>query len=54
MSAASIGIALLPGLAGVLADAVNLEIIVPFVLANSIMMLLLNEVILHLLQRREN
>jgi fucose permease len=54
MSAASIGIALLPGLAGVLADAVNLEIIVPFVLANSIMMLLLNEVILRLLQRREN
>jgi fucose permease len=54
MSAASIGIAILPGLAGVLADASNLEIIVPFVLINGIILLLLNEVILYLLRTRVN
>jgi fucose permease len=54
MSAASIGIAILPGLAGVLADAISLEIIVPFVLINGVILFLLNEVILYLLRTRVN
>lgn len=50
MSAAGIGIAILPGLAGVLADAINLEVIVPFLLLNAIALLLLNEIILRFLK----
>jgi fucose permease len=52
VSAASIGIALLPGLAGVLADSINLEVIIPFVLVVSLIMLLLNEIILRLVQSK--
>jgi fucose permease len=53
MSAASIGIAVLPGLAGVLADATGLEVIVPFLLINSIALLLVYELILRLLKVSE-
>lgn len=52
MSAASIGVAALPGLAGVLADSITLEIIAPFLLINSLILLLLNETILRLSRRK--
>jgi fucose permease len=47
IAAASLGIAALPGLAGVLAENMGLEIIGPFLLAASIVMFLLHEVIVH-------
>jgi len=54
MSAASIGIAILPGLAGVLAESISLEIIAPFLLVGSIILFLLNETILRISATRAN
>ncbi len=47
VAAASLGIAALPGLAGVLAESIGLEIIGPFLLVASIVMVLLHEMIVH-------
>ena len=47
VSAASLGIAILPGLAGVLAENLGLEVIGPFLLVASVAMFLLHETIVH-------
>jgi len=47
VSAASLGIAILPGLAGVLAENLGLEVIGPFLLIVSTAMFLLHETIVH-------
>jgi len=48
VAAGSVGVALLPGFAGVLAKSLGLEIVGPFLFAASIMLLLLHEAIAHL------
>ena len=53
VGAANLGIALLPGLAGVLAARLSLEIIGPFLFIASLAMLILYELILHS-ERRED
>jgi fucose permease len=45
VAAASLGATFLPGLAGVLAERMGLEVIGPFLLAASVMLLLLHEVL---------
>ena len=45
VGAASLGIALVPGFAGVLAESRSLEIIAPFLVVASVTMLLLHEAI---------
>jgi fucose permease len=47
VAAASLGVALLPGLAGVLAENLGLEVIGPFLLVASIVMSVLYEMIVH-------
>ena len=47
VAAASLGVALLPGLAGVLAEDLGLEVIGPFLLVASIVMSVLYEMIVH-------
>jgi fucose permease len=49
---ASIGFAILPGLAGVLAERIGLEAIGPFLILSAVFMLLTNEVIVRTLRRR--
>lgn len=48
---ASIGFAVLPGLAGILAEKAGLETLGPFLIVSSVLMLLTNEAVLRLLQR---
>jgi len=48
VAAGSVGVALLPGFAGVLAKSLGLEIVGPFLFAASIVLLLLHEAIAHL------
>jgi fucose permease len=53
VAAASLGIAILPGLAGVLAQRMGLEVIGPFLVTLSVGMILLHEVAVQLAGRRE-
>jgi len=48
VAAGGVGVALLPGFAGVLAESLGLEIVGPFLFAASIVLLLLHEAIAHL------
>jgi len=48
VAAGGVGVALLPGFAGVLAESLGLEIVGPFLFAASIVLLLLHESIVHL------
>jgi fucose permease len=52
VAAASLGIAILPGLAGVLAQRLSLEVIGPFLVLLSLATILLHEISIQLARRR--
>ena len=52
VAAAGLGVGILPGLAGILAAKLGLEIVGPFLLVASIIMLLLHEVLIRSSGRR--
>lgn len=48
---ASVGFAILPGIAGILAERIGLETLGPFLIISSLLMLVTNEIVVHVMKR---